>query len=88
MQLSESFGVCKMERIATQKLVEWKNNKHRKPLIVWGARQVGKTYFLRDIFAKTYYRNNYIYIDCKIEDEVSISFSLLWQEISRRENIS
>lgn len=60
-----------MERIATQKLIEWKNSKHKKPLIVWGARQVGKTYLVKDIFAETYYKDNYIYIDCKIEDEIS-----------------
>ncbi len=39
-------------------------------MIVWGARQVGKTYLVRDIFAETYYKDNYIYIDCKIEDEI------------------
>ncbi len=59
-----------MERIALQKLVEWNNSKHRKPLIVWGARQVGKTYLVKELFAKKYYENNYIYIDCKIEDEI------------------
>ncbi|MGN1146432.1 MAG: ATP-binding protein [Acetatifactor sp.] len=60
-----------MERNATQKLIEWNNNKRKKPLIVWGARQVGKTYLIKDIFAETYYKDNYIYIDCKIEDEIS-----------------
>ena len=59
-----------MERNATQKLIDWNNNKRKKPLIVWGARQVGKTYLIKEIFAETYYKNNYIYIDCKIEDEV------------------
>lgn len=59
-----------MERMALQKLVEWNNSKRRKPLIVWGARQVGKTYLVLDIFAETYYQNNYIYIDCKKEDEI------------------
>ena len=59
-----------MERNATQKLIDWNNNKRKKPLIVWGARQVGKTYLIRDIFAETFYKNNYIYIDCKIEDEI------------------
>ncbi len=59
-----------MERIATQKLIEWNDNKRKKPLIVWGARQVGKTYLIKDIFAETYYKGNYIYIDCKIEDEI------------------
>ena len=60
-----------MERFATQKLIEWNNNPRRKPLVVWGARQVGKTYLIKDIFAETYYKNNYIYVDCKIEDEIS-----------------
>ncbi|MBQ6708992.1 MAG: ATP-binding protein [Clostridia bacterium] len=59
-----------MERLALQKLIDWNNNKRKKPLIVWGARQVGKTYLIKDIFAKTYYKNNYIYVDCKIEDEI------------------
>lgn len=60
-----------MERNATQKLVEWNNNRKKKPLIVWGARQVGKTYLIKDIFAERYYKDSYIYIDCKIEDEIS-----------------
>lgn len=59
-----------MERIALQKLIDWDNNKHKKPLIVWGARQVGKTYLVQEIFAKTYYKDNYIYVDCKKEDEI------------------
>ena len=59
-----------MKRNALQKLLEWNNSKRKKPMIVWGARQVGKTYLVKDIFAQTYYKDNYIYIDCKIEDEV------------------
>ncbi len=58
-----------MERIALQKLTDWNNSKRRKPLIVWGARQVGKTYLVRDIFAESYYSDNYIYVDFKKEDE-------------------
>lgn len=59
-----------MERIALQKLMEWNNNKLRKPLIVWGARQVGKTYMVVELFAKVFYKDNYIYVDCKKEDEI------------------
>jgi len=59
-----------MERIALQKLIDWNNNKRKKPLIVWGARQVGKTYLVEELFAKTYYKNSYIYVDCKKEDEI------------------
>ena len=59
-----------MERNALQKLIDWNNNSRKKPLIVWGARQVGKTYLVKDIFADTYYKDNYIYVDCKKDDEV------------------
>lgn len=59
-----------MERIALQKLIDWNNNKSKKPLIVWGARQVGKTYLVQEIFAKNFYKDNYIYVDCKKEDEI------------------
>ena len=59
-----------MERIALQRLIDWNNNKRKKPLIVWGARQVGKTYLVQKIFANTYYKDNYIYVDCKKEDEI------------------
>lgn len=59
-----------MERIALEKLIAWDQSKRRKPLVVWGARQVGKTYLIKDIFAERYYSGNYVYIDCKIEDEI------------------
>ena len=59
-----------MLRNATNLLTKWNARKNRKPLIVWGARQVGKTYLVKDIFAEEYYSNSYIYIDFKIEDEI------------------
>jgi len=59
-----------MDRNALRKLIAWNENKKRKPLILWGARQVGKTYLVKNIFGETYYKNSYIYIDCKVEDEV------------------
>ena len=33
-----------MYRYKVKELIQWKLNKSRKPLIFWGARQVGKTY--------------------------------------------
>lgn len=60
-----------MERTAIEKLIKWNGSKHRKPLIVWGARQVGKTYLVKNIFAKSVYKNNFIYVDFKIEDEIN-----------------
>ncbi len=59
-----------MERNALQDLIEWNINRRKKPLIVWGARQVGKTYLVKNIFAENYYKDHYIYVDCKIEDEI------------------
>ena len=45
-----------MKRFITEKLIDWKNSKDRKPLILKGARQVGKTYILKD-FGETNYEN-------------------------------
>ncbi len=45
-----------MKRLITEKLVDWKNSPNRKPLLLKGARQVGKTYVLLE-FGKQYYDN-------------------------------
>ena len=37
-----------MQRLLMDDLVRWKNSKHRKPLILWGARQVGKTWLMQE----------------------------------------
>ena len=37
-----------MERLILQKLLNWKNSPYRKPLILKGVRQVGKTWILRE----------------------------------------
>lgn len=48
-------------------LIKWLNKPNRKPLMVWGARQVGKTFLIKEMFAKKYFKNKYIYIDCRTE---------------------
>ena len=49
-----------MKRFVNKKLVEWQMKSGRKPLLLQGARQVGKTYSLRE-FAKTSFpRHHYI----------------------------
>ncbi len=53
-----------MKRLIEQKLIKWKNSAARKPLIICGARQIGKTYTLLD-FGKKHY-NNIAY--CNFED--------------------
>ena len=45
-----------MERNIMKELIKWKENKGRKPLILRGARQVGKTYILKE-FGKENYQN-------------------------------
>ena len=50
-----------MERTAIKKLTEWKNNPRRKPLVLNGARQVGKTWLLREFARKEYAKEAYIY---------------------------
>lgn len=44
-----------MKRFAMQELINWKNNSARKPLIIRGARQVGKTWLMKE-FGKAEYR--------------------------------
>ena len=45
-----------MERFILDKLLKWKNSPYRKPLILKGVRQVGKTWALKE-FGKRYYDN-------------------------------
>lgn len=41
-----------MERLIFEKFVNWKNKKNRKPLLVTGVRQCGKTYLIKEQFGK------------------------------------
>ena len=51
-----------MERFVMQDLIAWKNKKDRKPLILLGARQVGKTYILKEFGRREY--ENFAYVNC------------------------
>lgn len=51
-----------MEREIYKDLLEWKNSQSRKPLMLFGARQVGKTYILKE-FGKNEFENM-VYINC------------------------
>lgn len=44
-----------MERFLMNDLVEWKQKVNRKPLILKGARQVGKTWIMRE-FGRRYFK--------------------------------
>ena len=54
-----------MEREAIGQLYEWKARPNRKPLIIRGARQVGKTFIIREVGKKLY--KNFVEINM-IED--------------------
>jgi hypothetical protein len=49
-----------MDRIAMQELVEWKNRPGRKPLVLRGARQVGKTWLIKEFGRREYNRVAYV----------------------------
>lgn len=63
---AETFYFCTkvnviyMDRLLIDKMLEWKNSSRRKPLIIWGARQVGKTWLMKE-FGRKYFDNT-IYI--------------------------
>lgn len=52
-----------MKRTIYNQLLEWKNSKGRKPLIINGARQVGKTYILREFGANEYAKLAFFSLD-------------------------
>ena len=52
-----------MDRIIHKELVNWKNKENRKPLIVQGARQVGKTYAIKTFGKTEFSRCIYINFD-------------------------
>ena len=61
-----------MERKMSKKLLEWKNDTEKTPLILYGARQVGKTYTILS-FGKENYKN-VAYINFEDNTEISKIF--------------
>jgi len=64
-----------MKRKIYQNLVEWKNSLERKPLVLQGARQVGKTYIVNLFGANEY--ANVVYCNFEKETELQYFFSNL-----------
>jgi len=62
-----------MKRIASKDLWEWKNSPRRKPLVIYGARQVGKTWLLKE-FGKNEYKDT-VYINFDTDVSVHKYFS-------------
>ena len=61
-----------MRRNAMQRLIEWKDSNDRKPLILKGARQVGKTWLMKE-FGKNFY-DSFVYFNFDEEDELKSIF--------------
>ncbi len=55
-----------MKRYAMDKLVYWKNKRNRKPLILKGARQVGKTWLMKEFGKKCFKNTAYINFDSDV----------------------
>lgn len=62
-----------MYRYAIEDLYKWKESKYRKPLIIEGARQVGKTWLMKE-FGKQAYENT-VYINFDVNSQMSELFS-------------
>lgn len=55
-----------------QDLIRWKSDEERKPMVVKGARQVGKTWLMKE-FGEKYYEN-YVYLNFDEEEELKSIF--------------
>ena len=62
-----------MKRIIYDELKKWKHSKSRKPLMMYGARQVGKTYILKEFGEQEY--DSLVYVNCYKNDLVRTLFS-------------
>ena len=62
-----------MKRYAYKQLADWKASPRRKPLIIYGARQVGKTWLLKE-FGKNEYKETF-YLNFEAENEIHKYFA-------------
>ena len=67
LTLEQEIGGCSMYRYAIENLDKWKNSKNRKPLIIEGARQVGKTWIMKEFGKKSYNKTVYINFDSNVQ---------------------
>ena len=63
-----------MKRNAIEDLIKWKSSEERKPMVLTGARQVGKTWLMKE-FGKNYY-SSYVYFNFDEEDELKSIFEV------------
>lgn len=58
-----------MDRNAYSFLLAWLKDANRKPLILYGQRQIGKTYLVKDMFAEREFRK-FVYVDFKVDADI------------------
>ena len=63
-----------MYRTLIKQLYEWKNDKYRKPLIIRGARQVGKTWLMQTFGTEAYDKT--LYVNCDKNPRIQELFSI------------
>lgn len=63
-----------MKRNAINDLIKWKHDEERKPMVLRGARQVGKTWLMKE-FGKNYYES-YVYFNFDEEEELKSIFEV------------
>lgn len=90
-----------MYRIAIEKLLKWKESPRRKPLIIEGARQVGKTWLMKEFGKQAYEDTIYINFDsnarmgcytndreaCEIDFVVDTGMMIVPIEVKSEENL-
>jgi len=75
-----------MKRLLYKELLNWKTAKKRKPLLLQGARQVGKTYLINE-FGKNEYKN-YVYLNFEQNPSLLSLFDIDLNPYKIIENIS
>jgi predicted AAA+ superfamily ATPase len=62
-----------MKRLAEKEIIDWKSAPRRKPLIIRGARQVGKTWLVENVLANLF--DTFIKIDLEKRRDLHLHFA-------------
>ncbi len=62
-----------MKRLAEKEVIKWKNSPRRKPLIIRGARQVGKTWLAENVLANSF--DSFVKIDLEKRRDLHVHFA-------------
>ena len=62
-----------MKRLAEKQIIEWKGSQRRKPLVIRGARQVGKTWLVENVLARQF--DSFVKVDLEKRRDLHTLFS-------------